>query len=123
MIKRTRGLDLSTIVTYVCDHCIEEMPGAPIIAYFPYGHIVDSADGPMHFCSDKCIMEFMKKLTKKFGLWKSEAIAPEEKVRSSAEFRAMRRATRTSNDDDSTKARKAVRKPTRRRKTREPNDL
>ena len=86
MIKRDTTVGEKIIVTYICDNCVKEMPGAPIIVYYPYGHINDSLDGPSHFCKDKCVVEFTDKLVKKYGPWKSEAIES-KKVRSSETWR------------------------------------
>ena len=87
MIKRSSTVGTVELITYVCDMCVKEMPGAPIMVYYPYGHLNDSIDGPSHFCSDKCIAEFEKKMIAKYGNWKSEPLPAEAKVRSSAEYR------------------------------------
>ncbi len=86
MIKRDTVIGEKVVATYVCDNCVKEMPGAPIIVYYPYGHINDSLDGPSHFCSDKCVVEFQEKLMKKYGSWKS-AVIDSKKVRSSDAWR------------------------------------
>jgi len=86
MIKRDTTVGEKIIVTYVCDNCVKEMPGAPILVYYPYGHINDSLDGPSHFCKDKCVIEFEEKLVKKYGPWKSFNIES-KKVRSSESWR------------------------------------
>jgi len=109
MIKKETIIGEKTVVTYVCDNCIREMPGAPILIYFPYGHINDSLDGPSHFCKDKCVTEFQEKLMKKYGAWKSAAI-DSKKVRSSD-------AWRKSTGKSSPKARRVVRRRIRRKKT------
>lgn len=108
MIKRDNTGGEKIVVTYVCDNCIREMPGAPIITYYPYGHINDSLDGPSHFCKDKCVVEFQEKLMKKYGPWKSAKIVAKKKVRSSD---AWRKSTGAS----APKARGVVRR--RKRKT------
>ncbi len=88
MIKRERATGDTTVVTYVCDNCVKAMPGAAINVYYPYGHINDSLDGPSHFCSDKCLVEFTAKLVKKYGAWKSkEEMKKGKRVRSSSEWR------------------------------------
>jgi len=88
MIKRETTTGEKTIVKYVCDNCVKEMPGAPVMVYYPYGHINDSLDGPSHFCSDECLVEFQKKLVKKYGAWKSkEETQKDKKVKSSTEWR------------------------------------
>lgn len=87
MIKRSTAQGTVELITYVCDMCVKEMPGAPIMVYYPYGHLNDSIDGPSHFCSDKCVIAFEKKMTEKYGNWKSEPLPGDEKVRSSAEWR------------------------------------
>jgi len=110
MIKRK--LDSIETDAYVCDNCTKEMPGLPIICYYPYGHVNDSMDGPSHFCSDKCIIEFEQKITKKYGFWKSTPI--EEKVRASNEdAKAYTRTQASTNVNDSPKARRGNRKATR----------
>lgn len=83
MIKRETTKDSKQVVTYVCDNCVKEMPGAAIIVYYPEGHINDSDSGPSHFCSDKCLVAFEKKLTTKYGEWKSSSV--KEKMRASNE--------------------------------------
>lgn len=83
MIKREPTKDSKQVVTYVCDNCVKEMPGAAIIVYYPEGHINDSDSGPSHFCSDKCLVSFQKKLTTKYGEWKSSSV--KEKMRASNE--------------------------------------
>ena len=86
MIKRDTVVGEKIVVTYICDNCVKEMPGAPIIVYYPYGHINDSLDGPSHFCKDKCVTEFQEKLIKKYGAWKSASIES-AKIRSSEMWR------------------------------------
>jgi len=119
MIKRTTGAGTVEVLSYVCDNClgkttpkdaVKTMPGAPIMVYYPYGHLADSVDGPSHFCSDKCVIEFETKMLKKFGNWKSE---PElgERVRSSAEWREIQGKKTTS-----PKARRVPNKKTSTRK-------
>ena len=112
MIKRDTTPGEKVIVTYICDNCVKEMPGAPILMYFPYGHINDSLDGPSHFCSDKCVVAFEEKLTKKYGPWKSETITEVKKVKSSDEWRKSQGMSRP-------KARRVVR---RRRITKRKTD-
>lgn len=90
MIKRSKGTGTVDLLSYVCDSCIKEMPGEPIMVYFPFTHMADSVDGPSHFCSDKCLVEFSTKLSKKFGAWKSTGLKPEKPVKTSAEWRAER---------------------------------
>ena len=102
MIKRSATQGEVEVLTYVCDMCVKEMPGAPIMVYYPYGHLNDSIDGPSHFCSDKCVVEFEKKMITKYGNWKSAPLPEGEKVRSSTEWRADRGKT--------PKARRATRK-------------
>ncbi|KKN19580.1 hypothetical protein LCGC14_0944370 [marine sediment metagenome] len=88
MIKREKTTGDTTVVTYICDNCVKPMPGAAINVYYPYGHINDSLDGPSHFCSDKCLVEFTAKLVKKYGPWRSkEEVRKGKRVRSSAEWR------------------------------------
>ena len=102
MIKRDNVPGEKAVVTYICDNCVKEMPGAPIIVYYPYGHINDSLDGPSHFCKDKCVTEFQDKLMKKYGPWKSDAPG-RKKTRSSD-------AWRNSSGKSSPKARRVVRR-------------
>ena len=99
------------VVTYVCDSCVKEMPGLAIMIYFPYGHINDSLDGPSHFCSDKCVIEFENKMMKKYGAWKSETI--ERKIPPSKEGRTKSRSTRP-------KARRVVRRVKRKKTSSNP---
>ncbi len=109
MIKRDNTDGEKIVVTYVCDNCVREMPGAPIICYYPYGHINDSLDGPSHFCKDKCVIEFEEKLIKKYGPWKSESLGGKE-IRSSESWRK-------STGKSSPKSRRVV----RRRRTKKEN--
>jgi len=109
MIKRDTSIGEKIIVTYICDNCVKEMPGAPIIIYYPYGHINDSLDGPSHFCKDKCVNEFQEKLMKKYGPWKSEAIES-KKVKSSETWRK-------GTGKSTPKARRVVRRRIRRKRT------
>ncbi len=102
MIKRDTTIGEKIVVTYICDNCVKEMPGAPIIVYYPYGHINDSLDGPSHFCKDKCVIEFEDKLMKKYGPWKSAALGG-KKIRSSDSWRK-------STGKSSPKARRVVRR-------------
>lgn len=94
MIKRDTTMGEKIIVTYICDNCVKEMPGAPILVYYPYGHISDSLDGPSHFCSDKCVIEYETKMIKKYGAWKSESAEKKKKLRSSDEWRKTQKVTR-----------------------------
>ena len=112
MIKKdttTRGEQV--VVTYVCDHCVKEMPGLTIMVYYPYGHINDSLDGPSHLCSDKCLVEFQRKLMKKYGPWESETVR--RKTPSSKEGKVKSRS-RTRKP----RSRKVVRRRTHKRKPR-----
>lgn len=87
MIKRDKTNEDNPI-TYVCDNCLGEMPGAAITVYYPYGHINNSPDSPAHYCSDKCLVAFEAKLVKRFGPWKSKKeTVDKKKVRSSADWR------------------------------------
>lgn len=110
MIKRDTVIGEKVVVTYICDNCVKEMPGAPIIVYYPYGHINDSLDGPSHFCKDKCVVEFQEKLMKKYGAWKSDTIVASKKVRSSDDWRKTAGKTRP-------KARRVVRRRKRTNKS------
>lgn len=112
MIKR-EGKNMEEAVAYICDSCVKEMPGAPIMVYFPYGHINDSVDGPSHFCSDKCLIEFQQRITKKYGSWKSTPAT--EKVRASEEDTRAYTRTKSSAGGDSPKARRST------KKTKKPN--
>jgi len=108
MVKRDSTPGEIQVVTYICDNCVKEMPGAPIITYYPYGHINDSLDGASHFCSDKCNIVFQDKLVKKYGPWKSEKSETSKKVRGSREWRKSQGITRP-------KARRVVRRIKRRK--------
>lgn len=108
MIKRDTDQESKPVVTYICDHCLKEMPGASIWIYYPYGHICDSYDGPSHFCSDSCVVEFQEKIKKKYGNWKSKVEKDDDRVLSSAEWR--RKTKRTA-----PKARRVARKKTTRK--------
>ena len=79
------------------------------MVYYPYSHLNDSLDGPSHFCSDKCLVAFETKLIKKYGSWKSESLAPSDKVRSSSEWRAEKNK-RTPEPPKARRASKTVRK-------------
>jgi hypothetical protein len=112
MIKRKSSPE--ELDAYVCDNCIKEAVGTIIMVYYPYGHINESTDGPSHFCSDKCLIEFQQKITKKYGYWKS---TPPEPVRSSQEDRkAYTRTKASTGTGDSPKARRGAKK-----KTHKPN--
>ena len=120
MIKRSTGVGPVEVISYICDNClgknrpqdeVREMPGAPIMVYYPYGHVNDSIDGATHLCSDKCVIEFAQKLIKKYGNWKSEQELG-SKVRTSNEWRASKVKKVT----DLPKARRATRKPTKKAK-------
>ena len=87
MIKRTQVAGTETLITYICDLCVKEMPGAAIQVYFPYSHCNDSIDGPSHFCSDACLVKFEVKMRAKYGDWRSKPLDENEKVRSSADYR------------------------------------
>ncbi len=91
-------------IVYVCDYCVREMPGLAIIVFYPYGHCNDSADGASHFCSDECLIAFQRKVTVRYGRWKSEPI--EERVRDSQEDTRAFTRTRESTHPDQPKARK-----------------
>lgn len=105
MIKRTKKPGTVDVIEYVCDNCTKVMPGQAIEVFYPYGHLNDSESTASHFCSDKCLVEFETKFVKKYGSWKSEALSPEKKVRSSAEWREGR-AKKT--DTTAPKARRAT---------------
>jgi len=107
---------------YVCDNCIKEMPGLPLICYYPYGHVNDSMDGPSHFCSDKCLVEFEQKITKKYGFWKSTPIV--EKVRASEEgAKTSTRLETPTEPGDTPKARRGSKKTRKPRASEKRNDL
>ena len=92
MIKKvTDSKTRKQVVTYVCDNCIKEMPGAAIQVYYPYGHPCDSIDGPSHFCSDSCVIKWQKKEIEKFGEWKSKDDSHDHKILSSAEWRRVQK--------------------------------
>ena len=112
MIKRDNATT-NVIAAYVCDNCVKEMPGLPVKVYFPYGHINDSIEGASHFCSDKCVIDFMQKIAKKYGFWKSEPV--EEKVKNSEEDS---KSYTKPKPEPETKARKGRVV----RKTKKPND-
>lgn len=109
MIKRST--DSTEIATWVCDHCTKEMPGLPIRVYYPKEHINDSdSGGASHFCSDRCLIEFEQKLTKKYGFWKSTPV--EEKVQASEEdMRAYTRTRKVESQSKPPKAYRSNRKP------------
>lgn len=104
MIKRTQMPGMIELVEYVCENCVKVMPGAPIMVYYPYGHSADSIDGPSHYCSSKCMVEFETKLVKKYGNWKSDK-STSLNVKSSAEWRAVK--SKKTETTDSPKARRA----------------
>lgn len=117
MIKRTTGIGEVEIVTYICDFCVKEMPGAAILVYYPYGHCNDSLDGPSHFCSDTCLIKFEQKMKTRFGDYKSTPLAPEAKVRTSADYRKSRLAK----VEAPPKARRATKKRTS-KESRKPHE-
>lgn len=114
MYKKTiNSVTGKNVVTYICDNCVKEMPGSAIMVYYPYGHPCDSIDGPSHFCSDKCVIEWQKKEIKKFGEWKSKTEKRDSKVRSSSEWRR---------EKNSPKAPGAARKTSRRNNSARKDD-
>ena len=72
-IKNSKGL--KELAGYICDNSKKEIPGSHIKVYFPEDHIADTGvEGPLHFASDKDLSEFLTKLGKKYGAWKSKKI-------------------------------------------------
>lgn len=48
---------------FYCDTCEKELDCIPVTVSFGYGHILDG--GEYHFCSTKCLLDFIEKEFKK----------------------------------------------------------
>ena len=105
MIKK--AVNPNELDGHVCDHCLKEVAGSPIQAYFPYGHPADSIDGPSHLCSDKCLIDYVSKLMRKYGHWRSRAVKVKENIRSSEQWRGEKTSR-----PDNRKSRRFSRKQT-----------
>jgi len=67
MIKPMKFYGFHTEYRIHCDNCDARCNigqiGNAITVSFPYGHKLDSLDENKHFCSDKCLVEYITRKT------------------------------------------------------------